>query len=243
MHIVALLTGRGNNTLQDKNILPVLGKPLLAYTAMAARASKHLTSFFASSDCPRILEAAAAFGYVPIKRPDHLSLPTAQHKDVIIHAVEVLKTIHGISPDILVVQLANVATVKTEWFDACIEIMLADPEVSAVVPAHLDNDHHPYRAKRLGKDGCLEPFFDFSTMRVSSNRQDLPACFFLDHSFWVLNMKSSLFGEGGQKPWDFMGNRIKLFETHGTFDVHDRDDLEKTREWLLANGIAGSSSP
>ena len=29
MKIVALLTGRGNNTLKDKNVLPVLGKPLL----------------------------------------------------------------------------------------------------------------------------------------------------------------------------------------------------------------------
>lgn len=29
MKVVALLTGRGNNTLKDKNVLPVLGKPLL----------------------------------------------------------------------------------------------------------------------------------------------------------------------------------------------------------------------
>jgi CMP-N,N'-diacetyllegionaminic acid synthase len=237
MHVVALLTGRGNNTLHDKNILPVLGKPLLAYTAMAARASKYITSFFASSDCPKILDAAAAYGYLPIRRPGHLSLPTAQHKDAIVHAVEVLKGIYGISPDILVVQLANVATVKPEWFDACIKIMMDDPQVSAVVPAHQDNDHHPYRAKKVGKDGCLEPFFDFSNMKVSTNRQDLEPSYFLDHSFWVLNMKCSLFAGSGQKPWDFMGNRIKLFETHGTFDVHDRDDLDKTAEWLTTNGI------
>ena len=34
---VALLTGRGNNTLKDKNIREVCGKPLLAYPAEAAR--------------------------------------------------------------------------------------------------------------------------------------------------------------------------------------------------------------
>jgi hypothetical protein len=27
MKIVSLLTGRGNNTLKDKHVLPVLGKP------------------------------------------------------------------------------------------------------------------------------------------------------------------------------------------------------------------------
>ena len=39
MKVVALLTGRGNNTLKNKNILPVLGKPLLYYPAVAARAN------------------------------------------------------------------------------------------------------------------------------------------------------------------------------------------------------------
>jgi CMP-N,N'-diacetyllegionaminic acid synthase len=37
MQIAALLTGRGNNTLKDKNILPVFGKPLLYYPCQAAR--------------------------------------------------------------------------------------------------------------------------------------------------------------------------------------------------------------
>jgi len=34
-----------------------------------------------------------------------------------------------------------------------------------------------------------------------------------------------------------MGNHIKVFETHGTFDVHDRDGLEKTAEWRIAKGV------
>ena len=48
--IVALLTGRGNNTLKDKNVLPVLGKPLLYYPAMAAKTCSLITDFYVSSD-------------------------------------------------------------------------------------------------------------------------------------------------------------------------------------------------
>ena len=33
MKTIALLTGRGNNTLQDKNILDILGHPVLYYPA------------------------------------------------------------------------------------------------------------------------------------------------------------------------------------------------------------------
>lgn len=42
MKVTALLTGRGNNTLKDKNILDVLGHPVLYYPAHAARMAKAL---------------------------------------------------------------------------------------------------------------------------------------------------------------------------------------------------------
>lgn len=44
-------------------------------------------------------------------RPKELALPTAQHEDAIIHALEVMKET-GIVPDILVVLLANSGIVK-----------------------------------------------------------------------------------------------------------------------------------
>ena len=116
MKIVALLTGRGNNTLKDKNVLPVLGKPLLYYPAMAAKSCSLITDFYVSSDDDKILDAAAACGYKKIRRPDELALPTAQHKDVIVHALKVMKE-EGIEPDILIVLLANSAIVKTEWIE------------------------------------------------------------------------------------------------------------------------------
>lgn len=56
MKIAALLTGRGNNTLKDKNVLPVLGKPLLYYPAMAAKTCNLITDFYVSSDDEKILK-------------------------------------------------------------------------------------------------------------------------------------------------------------------------------------------
>ena len=43
MQITALLTGRGNNTLKDKNLLSLNGHPLLHYPANAAKNSKLIT--------------------------------------------------------------------------------------------------------------------------------------------------------------------------------------------------------
>lgn len=63
MNIVALLTGRGNNTLKDKNILTVLEKPLMYWPASAAKKCKLIQHFYCSSDDDKILNYAEEYGY------------------------------------------------------------------------------------------------------------------------------------------------------------------------------------
>ncbi|MBU0580541.1 MAG: NTP transferase domain-containing protein [Candidatus Margulisbacteria bacterium] len=232
MKVVALLTGRGNNTLADKNILPVLGKPLLYYPANAGKRSKYIKEFYVSSDDHKILDIAGELGYKRIVRPQELAAPNAQHVDAITHALKKMKAEDGIEPDILVVLMANSATIKSGWIDKCLEIMMNDNEVSAMVPVYEDSDHHPFRAKSIGSDGYLNTFIDFKGQQISTNRQDLAPSYFLCHNFWVLNVKKSIFQEDGQKPWSFMGSKIKPYIVEKTIDVHDMEDLLKTEKWL-----------
>lgn len=237
MKIVALLTGRGNNTLKDKNVLPVLGKPLLYYPAMAAKACSLITDFYVSSDDDKILNAAAECGYKKIKRPQELASPTSQHVDAIIHALGEMKK-DGIEPDILVVLLANSGIVKTEWIEESINNLLNNPSLSASVPVLLEMDNHPYRSKRLREDGCLDTWFNFKGQKISTNRQDLPMNFVLCHNFWTLNLANSLYSkEEGQQPWTFMGNNIKPIVVKESFDVHDEEDIKRTEKWLIEEGI------
>ncbi len=170
MNIVALIAGRGNNTLEDKNILDVLGNPLMHYPCMAAKNSKFINRFYASSDDAKILACAEKDGFRLIRRPPELALPTSQHVDAIRHAVEFMRKEDGVDPDILVVLLANNATVKTEWIDESIRIIFEDKTVSAVCPAERDQDHHPFRAKTVDENGFLQPFFNFGGKNISTNR-------------------------------------------------------------------------
>ena len=231
--IVALLTGRGNNTLKDKNVLPVLGKPLLYYPAMAAKRCGLITDFYVSSDDDKILDAAAACGYKKIRRPAELALPTSQHIDAIRHALGIMKQ-DGVEPDILVVLLANSGIVKTEWIEESIHNLLSDSRLSASCPVLLEMDNHPYRSKRLREDGCLDTWFDFKGKNISTNRQDLPMNFVLCHNFWTLNLNNSIYSdEEGQQPWTFMGNYIKPIVVQESFDVHDEEDIVRTEKWLI----------
>lgn len=233
--IAALIIGRGGSSLPDKNILSVLGKPLLHYTASAARSSQYIGRFYVSSDCQKILDAAASEGYQPIRRPEELSTATSQSVDVVKHALEVIEAEGGV--DIIVVQHANVGTISTEIIDDCIVELLNDNTLSAVVPMHEKNEYHPFRAKKLGDGGVVFPFFDFGEGGVSGNRQDLPVSYFIDHSIWVLSVERGIRSSNGQPPWTCMGNRIKPYITEGCFDVHTLEDLKKTEEWILKNRI------
>lgn len=238
MLVTAVLTGRGNNTLADKNVMPIFGRPLLSYPAMAAKRSHLISRFYTSSDCPKILEASRECGYEPIVRPPELALPTAQHKDAIVHALSEMEA-RGHVPDAVLVMLANSPTIKTEWIDACIRMLEESPDATAVVPVCSDMDHHPYRAKTLAPDGSLVPFFDFSGKTISTNRQDLPRSFFLCHNFWLIRVREGIFGPPGLPPWSFMGPKVMPYEVDESFDIHDLHDVERAEKWLVREGLAG----
>jgi len=234
MKVTALLTGRGNNTLKDKNVLDILGHPVLYYPAHAGHKASTIDTYYCSSDDSKILNAAAQEGYKPIQRPAELAAPTAQHVDAILHAIGVIKEKEELA-DILVVILANNITIKSEWIDICVKMMQDDMSISAVVPVYEDNDHHPLRGKRIENER-LQMYEKGVTGKISTNRQDLPSCYFLSHNFWVLNTKKLLESNGeGQQPWGFMGNNIAYYEIEESIDIHKEIDLYIAKEWIKEN--------
>lgn len=232
MKAIALLTGRGNNSLQDKNVLDILGHPVLYYPAHAVRCAKEIEGWYCSSDDEKILAAAEKEGYQRIVRPAELALPTAQHIDCIRHGLKVMQE-RGEHPDILVVVLANNVTIRSEWVDDCVRLMKEDLSVTAVVPVYEDNDHHPLRAKTLREDGRLAMYEKGVTGPVSTNRQDLPPCYFLSHNFWVLSVEYLLSGKEGQQPWSFMGDNIVPYIIDESIDIHHHVDLLLAKEWIM----------
>lgn len=235
MKTYALLTGRGNNTLKDKNILDCLGHPVLYYPANATLKSKKIEKCYCSSDDNKILNEAEKLNHIPIVRPAELALPTSQHVDCIMHGLRRIEEM-DVLPDILVVTLANNVTIKSEWIDQCVKMMEEDPELSAVVPVYNDNDHHPLRAKTVGENNRLEMYEKGISGNVSTNRQDLPVCYFLSHNFWVLNVKKLLESNGkGQQPWGFMGDNIGYYEIDESIDIHDEKDLILAQMWIKDN--------
>ena len=88
MKIAAILTGKGSSQLKNKNLIKILGKPLMHYPCFEAKKCKEINRYYVSSEDSKILNYASRLGYKKIKRPRNLSRKNTLHIDVINHAVD-----------------------------------------------------------------------------------------------------------------------------------------------------------
>ena len=229
MEILALLTARGNNTLKDKNILKVNRLPVLSYPCKEAKKVKEIKNYFVSSEDNKILDTAAKYGFKKIFRPKEFAQANSQHIDTLTHAIAHLKN-QNIKPDIILVLLGNAPIIKHDWIKKSINILKKDKTISSVVPVLKDNDHNPYRCKKIN-NGYLKNFFKYKNKNIPSNRQELPNSYFLAHNFWLIRTKAILKNDG-EKPWSFLGKKVKPLLIKNSIDIHHRLDLELAKKML-----------
>jgi len=103
MHTVAVIPARGGSKgLKNKNIYPVAGKPLLAWTILQALASSSIERVFVTTDDQAIAAVATEYGAEVIHRPPELSGDKATSESAIQHAVGIIERDYLIPLDIIV---------------------------------------------------------------------------------------------------------------------------------------------
>jgi len=81
----------GSKRLPDKNLLPLSGRPLLAYTAMAALESHVCTTVYANTDSPAIAAVAEEYGVAcPVLRPKYLATDHSPTRDAVLFMLDFL---------------------------------------------------------------------------------------------------------------------------------------------------------
>jgi CMP-N-acetylneuraminic acid synthetase len=228
--ICAILTGKKNSSLKNKNIVKIFNQRVFMYPATEATKVKAIKYFYTSSDSNVILKETKKIGYHSIKRPAHLSTSKSKHIDVLRHAVNYIKK-RIEKPDILVILMANSPTIKSQWISKAINVLIKK-KASAVVPVIKNNDHHPLRAKKIVR-GFIKSHFK-KKIKVSSNRQDLTNNYFLCHNFWIITT-DSLIKNDGFAPWKFMGKKVVPFIIDESTDIHRKEDILNCKMWIKKN--------
>jgi len=94
--VLAIIPARGGSKgIPRKNIVPLCGKPLIAWTIEAARNSVYLDRCILSSEDPEIIEVARQWGCdVPFVRPAELSSDNTPGIAPVLHALTTLPELY-----------------------------------------------------------------------------------------------------------------------------------------------------
>ena len=108
MTAVAIIPARGGSRgIPRKNLRPIAGKPLLAYTIEHAIATPSIDRVVVSTDDVEIGTVAARYGAEVVWRPGEISGDRAPSEAALLHTLDELAARDGYQPDLVVMLQAT----------------------------------------------------------------------------------------------------------------------------------------
>ncbi len=229
--VLALIPARGGSKgLPRKNVLPLAGKPVIAYTIEQALAARTTTRTIVSTEDPEIAEIARAAGAeLPFVRPLEYAGDASPDFDVFRHALMWLRENEGYEPE-LIVHLRPTHPIRSvERIDEAIGLMLDDPDADSLRSVTWP-EQTPYKMwRRHGR--YIEPLLTLPGVKDahSKPRQELPEIWWQNGYVDVIRPRTVLELES------MAGDRVlPFFVSERSPEIDHEEDLRLV-EQLLAN--------
>lgn len=177
--VLAILPARGGSKgLPGKNIKPVGGKPLIAWTIEAAQQSKFIDRVILSSEDEDIINVAKQYGCdVPFVRPVELAQDDSSAIDTVLHALHLLPHY-----DITVLLQPTCPLRTAADIDSTISNMFAKKARSCV--SVTTPDKSPYWMYTTSRYGRLKTLLDNEL--AAKQRQELPEVYVLNGAVYAI---------------------------------------------------------
>ncbi len=188
MKVLGVITARGGSKgIVGKNIKPLGGRPLIAYTIDAAHEAGVLDRLILSTDDAEIAGTARSLGCdVPFMRPAELALDSTPHLPVMVHAVQWLRDHERYDAEaVMILQptspLRSAADIRTAV--TLLETSGADSVVGVSrTPPH----YNPMRTLGLDDQGFATLFTTGEPVRRRPvRRQDLPLAWTINEAIYL----------------------------------------------------------
>ena len=210
----------GSKSVPYKNIKPILGVPLIAYTIAEALKSDLLTRYIVSTDDENIREVALNYGAeVPFLRPSNIASDTASSVSALQHAVNWIEKQEGLEYDFIVELMCTNPLKNVQDLDGMIE-KLVSSGADSVIAIHKLEDHHPIRIKKIVDDKIV----DFCLPEVAEmRRQDLkPDAYIRSGSIYALTrdhlmLEGRRYGSENSRPYILPPERAVNVDTEIDF--------------------------
>jgi CMP-N-acetylneuraminic acid synthetase len=174
MNIVALICARGGSKgLPGKNIRPLAGVPLIAWSIRQAKTVPRIGRVIVSTDSTEIAAVAREAGAeVPFLRPAELAQDNSPERGVWRHALEYLKATEGAYPDVLIVVPATAPLRLPEDLERCLD-EYAQGGADTVITVSEPHRNPYFNMVKTRPDGCVEVVIQ-PAQGTLTRRQDAP---------------------------------------------------------------------
>jgi CMP-N,N'-diacetyllegionaminic acid synthase len=179
--LLALIPARGGSKgLPGKNLRPLAGKPLIAWTIEQALRCPAIDRVIVSTDDPAIAETATQWGAeVPFLRPSELAADDSRMVDVVLHALDWDRANNQSWGEVMLLQATSPLR---ELLDIKASLARMDECRAEAIVSVCPCEHSPMWANTLGPNGRMN---EFLRMQTEGNRQDLPTYYRLNGAIYL----------------------------------------------------------
>ena len=125
MECLAIIPARGGSKgVPRKNIHPLGGKPLIAYSIEQARRARLVNRVVVSTDDTEIAAVSQGYGAEIVWRPEKISSDSASSESALLHTLEHLQKSEGYKPDILAFIQCTSPLTLVEDIDGTIQTLM-----------------------------------------------------------------------------------------------------------------------
>ena len=216
---LAIIPARGGSKgLLRKNLREASGRPLIAWTILAAQSSTLIDHTVLSSDDNEIITAAKQWNCdVPFKRPANLAQDTTSSLEVVLHAISELPGF-----DYVVLLQPTSPLRSSDDIDSAISLMIHKGAQSCV--SLCETSESPFLMRTIREDGSISNVV--TAAQEATRRQDLPSTYLLNGAIYI-----------AQIDWLLKNNTFLNNETIGfvmpkdrSIDIDSLDDFNRFKE-------------
>jgi CMP-N,N'-diacetyllegionaminic acid synthase len=181
--MLALIPARGGSKgLPGKNIRPLLGKPLIAYSIQAALKAASVSRIIVSTDAEDIAEVARKYGAeVPFLRPAELANDTALALDNYVYTLNRVSSESGAKIEELIVLLPTAPLRDAADIDAAIALFRSKQADSVI--SYFEAPHPVQWYRFIDDAGVIRPVFPEGGRLA--NRQKEPLAYLPNGAIYI----------------------------------------------------------
>jgi CMP-N-acetylneuraminic acid synthetase len=202
--VLGVVTARaGSKGLPGKNTRLLAGKPLIAYTIEAARASGVFERLIITTDDERAAAIARDLGCdVPFVRPAELSADDTPHLPVMVHAARWLRDRERYVPEWTMILMPTSPLRQPRHIAEAVDLAVRSGADSVVSVDEVPPHFHPLRTLTVDADGWARLFVGDRPVRERPvRRQGLPSAsvfngaIYLFRTALLFDAEPSLYGD------------------------------------------------